>query len=105
MNNSDYADKFVFNVVVGGLIACSIVSNFDLLAAYIYSVHRATPRIALIMAIGMAVCVLFVVPFLYRQIRPDRPIFEDRESMRAAWRGRLVGMGIGVVAGIAIEGA
>lgn len=104
MNNSYYTDRFILNLLVGGLVACSIVSNVDFLTASLSSLHRATPRISLALAISIVVCILFVVPFLYRRIRPARPIFEDHDSVQVAWRGRLVGMGIGVVAGIAIEG-
>ncbi|WP_175948716.1 hypothetical protein [Burkholderia pyrrocinia] len=104
MNNAYYADRFILNLLVGGFVACLVVANFDFLTAFIPSLHRATPRIALVLAISVVVCLLFVVPFLYGRFRPARPIFEDRDSIRAAWLGRLVGMGIGIVAGIGIEG-
>ncbi|QVN21298.1 hypothetical protein [Burkholderia pyrrocinia] len=105
MNALDYTDRFIGNLIASWLIAFGIVIGVDQYSMEATWLRGATPRVEIVIACVVAVCVLFVGPAVVKFVCRIRPsIFEDKESRKAAWRGRLVGMGIGLIVGIFIQG-
>lgn len=104
MSNINCADRFVFNLIASGLVACWTVMAVSYFSVDVAWLNRAGRRQLLAVSIGAAACVLFVAPLLHRYFRhTPRFIFDDRESGVAVWCGRLIGMSIGIAAGIVME--
>ena len=105
MDAARYMDRCIKNVLVSWLVACLAVVAVDRYEMEISWLRGATPRVELSAAIAVSVCALFVFPFLIQrilQIAASRCY--DTEFCKAVWRARLIGMGIGLAAGIFIEG-
>ncbi|WP_321800210.1 hypothetical protein [Burkholderia sp. BCC1988] len=105
MGNFSVTDNFIGNLVVSWLITCCLVIGIDHFAMDLAWLRGASPRVEILFMVAIAICVLFVAPYIYKRARRIQPsIFEDGDCRKAAWRGRLIGLGVGLVSGITIQG-
>ncbi|KVT95039.1 hypothetical protein WK60_10370 [Burkholderia ubonensis] len=105
MNDFRYTDRFIANLIVSWLVTCWVTTCVDCYSIAVPWLRGATPRVEIAVSVLAAAGVLFVVPPVFKFLLRIKPsIFADRESNKAAWQGRLVGMSVGLIAGIAIQG-
>ncbi|KIP17274.1 putative membrane protein [Burkholderia sp. MSHR3999] len=105
MDTLRYTDRFIANLLVSWLVTCWVVMVVDCYAIDMPWLRNATARAEIGFATVVAIVVLFVVPVAFKFVCRIRPsIFDDDDARKASWRGRLIGMGVGLVVGIAIQG-
>ncbi|KVU00238.1 hypothetical protein WL30_35160 [Burkholderia ubonensis] len=98
-------DRFIANLIVSWLVTCWVVMCVDRYSYAVPWLRGATPRIEIVVSAAAAFCVLFIIPPVFKFLLRIKPsIFADRTSKKAEWKGRLVGMSVGLLAGIAIQG-
>ncbi|MBR8334158.1 hypothetical protein KDW69_21115 [Burkholderia ambifaria] len=106
MDNIHCTDRFIGNLVVSWLVACWAVMAVDSFSMDMPLLRDATPRVEIAVAAAVAAFVLFAIPYLVKRVARTRPsIFaDDAAGNKAAFRGRLVGLSIGLLAGIMVQG-
>ncbi|KAB0644807.1 hypothetical protein [Burkholderia latens] len=106
MENAHCTDRFIMNLIVGWLVACWIVMAVNWSSANVDWLRNVTPRMEVAIALVAAIVVLFAIPYLFKKISRLRPsvLFEDVAAKRAAFRGRLIGLCVGLLAGIMVQG-
>ena len=105
MSVSSYTDRFIRNLIVSGLVACWTVLAVFFFAPDLPALDNAAPAIVVAVVAGVAAFILLSGPVLLGQVpSARRSIFRDPETDQAAWRGRLIGLVLGLLLGIAVQG-
>ncbi|APA87425.2 hypothetical protein BJG93_18125 [Paraburkholderia sprentiae WSM5005] len=104
MSLMDYTDRFVTNLLAGGLVTCwtmSVVSYFDW---FDDGVAGMTPEVTqLCLVVLLTSVVLFVLPWLWRiSMRAARTSRLGVQPHAGAWGGRASGAALGLVAAVSI---
>lgn len=104
MSVLDYTDRFVTNLLAGGLVTCWTMSAVDYFDWFDQGAASIEPEIVQVCLVAMlATLLLFVLPWLWHLLgRSRRTPFDDAQGRAGACPGRMTGMAFGLFAAVSI---
>jgi hypothetical protein len=104
MSVQDYTDRFIANLLMGGLVTCLTMSALDYFNWLDEGVAGMQPDVArACLVVGLVAMVLFVLPWLRRVLaRASHTRFADTSASARVRPVRLTGVVLGLIAVVSI---
>ena len=104
MSVADYTDRFIANLLIGGLATCLTMAVVGYVGWPDNDVGGMSPEVVQLFLVVLLVSViLFVLPGLWHICtRSGHPLFAERRLRGGTWQGRATGMVLGLAAGFSI---
>ncbi|SDR55571.1 hypothetical protein [Paraburkholderia tuberum] len=104
MSVTDYTDRFIANLLAGGLVTCLTMSVVGYFNWFANGIGGLTPEVVqLCLVVLLASVTLFVLPWLWCVCaRSRRTLFAETWPRAGAWQGRATGLVLGLAAAVSI---